>query len=450
MSNNKYKITRRYQAPVALSPAEVNEMLAYRAAAIELSKRRVQNRGLANALRDYRARLKQTGTTEIKITEILPSGHALEAREEIEGGEAAIGPGRIANLKRMLARRKRDLVYEDKKPGTPENYVGIEIELIAEVNERDMAAGLVSAGLEGWVTRHDDGSINMNGIARGCDGCWNPGEDCDCDEDCHHIEQCGGHCGSKHYTHELCVLARQTEVRGIVTKLCNFLAGVGAKVNASCGLHVHLDMRQRQVEQAFSNLVAAQKFLFAMQPASRQDNEFCQRVTGRNYRQLHSRYYAVNTQSMREHNTLEVRLHAGTVNATKICNWVDILVAIVEAPEMAVTPRTLVGFFRQVPLNEELRAYMAARIEKFKPQIEAEAGAIYSGYTPPLGAPALGRAQTSPPDHNDLCHWYRNARGEWSRWSRRIAQWMPVRVADLANPDEPAQLEGDSELSEVA
>ncbi len=111
-------------------------------------------------------------------------------------------------------------------------------------------------------------------------------------------------------------------------------------VNDSCGFHVHLDMRCRNkvkaLELLFSNLDKLKKEV----DPSRLTNKYCTLNKSKSVRsQLLSKnkYRAINTASLKEHGTIEVRLHEGTVDINKIKSWVDKLIKIVTPANLGKT-----------------------------------------------------------------------------------------------------------------
>ena len=111
-----------------------------------------------------------------------------------------------------------------------------------------------------------------------------------------------------------------------IAKVCKVLNDNGAKVNKSCGMHVHIDMRKLNASDIIlqgENLVAALPVLQRLVPKSRVKNTYCLDNKGK-FKQ-NSRYYAINSQSLSSHTTIEVRLHSATTNAEKITNWVKLL-----------------------------------------------------------------------------------------------------------------------------
>lgn len=126
------------------------------------------------------------------------------------------------------------------------------------------------------------------------------------------------------------------------------LDDAGATVNSSCGLHVHFDASDLDVN-ALKNILrryaAHEAEIDAFMPASRRGNEntYCKSIRGfvqgnfetiSSIRDLvarqNSRYYKVNLQSISRHGTIEFRQHSGTVNAAKIANWVRFLAAFID------------------------------------------------------------------------------------------------------------------------
>ena len=139
-------------------------------------------------------------------------------------------------------------------------------------------------------------------------------------------------------------------------------------INKTCGMHVHIDMRKRDQVKAFSQLVRAQPVLYAMCPPSRKDNRYCKPTRGAKLARRHingERYRGINACALREHNTLEIRIHSGTLSAAKVVNWVDLLVAIVDGKEMKRTFSKPKSLARHLGISETLGRYMAERVEMF-------------------------------------------------------------------------------------
>lgn len=145
---------------------------------------------------------------------------------------------------------------------------------------------------------------------------------------------------------ELRILSKVTDLDNNLSKVQAWLTTVNAKVNNSCGLHVHLDMRSFDFNIAYSNLISRQDQMFRSVCNSRKANRFC-RFTKLNKKQIamvnaisllpaavsvdiddddlfdNHKYHAISLNPIitREYKTIEVRLHEGTVDCSKIYDW---------------------------------------------------------------------------------------------------------------------------------
>lgn len=120
----------------------------------------------------------------------------------------------------------------------------------------------------------------------------------------------------------------------IVWDICKFLKD-RAYVNNSCGTHVHFDMRgfkREDVERFGERLACAVPALKKIIPRSRRKNENCHDIINSidgggddfDFGYSDDRYCFVNMQAYKLHQTIEVRGHAGTLNARKILNWIKV------------------------------------------------------------------------------------------------------------------------------
>lgn len=133
-------------------------------------------------------------------------------------------------------------------------------------------------------------------------------------------------------------------------KVTRALRAAGAKVNRTCGLHVHIDARRmppRQAVRIAQNYYHLRDLINASLAPSRRDNTYCH-ICVFNYTEaqvnelpqfeswsellLHysSRYLAVNFQAYARHKTLEFRQHQGSINFSKIKRWVLFIMSLVE------------------------------------------------------------------------------------------------------------------------
>lgn len=281
---------------------------------------------------------------------------------ERHGNDGGWGLEKIKQLSRI--------VFEDKAPTRIDlgQWLSVELELIMPTKNAESAfvSFLRKADLQNSVTIKDDGSVKVN-------------RSCDCDE--YETDEDGNDGGLIHasdctadddtaYGREIVVTFKEGQWE-IIKSICSKLNELGCKVNKSCGLHVHFDMRHMEnrrkmgiLAQRVAKVVPA---LRQMLPASRQDNEYCSRVINRHSDSDESRYarYAfVNVKSYDRHQTLEVRGHSGTTDANKIINWIRILRVVMAKPNRSVV-NTVQDMLAKFNFDTDLQVYMLARQAKF-------------------------------------------------------------------------------------
>lgn len=219
---------------------------------------------------------------------------------------------------------------ESCKPETKDNHVGIEIEFYSIYDSYAIGRMILSNDLGDYVRLGDDGSIEP---------CEDQFEDCDC---C-----CPSHCNCEdiredYYSHEMRILATEKQLSKVINKVGVILKECEAKVNKTCGLHVHIDMRNRDVAQCYKKLVNVQDVLFDMVKSHRKESTYCTKNQSPIYDSSNmytdpdrNRYTAINKMAYGQHRTLEVRLHHGTVNAEEIKHWAKLLCGIVNSTAKA-------------------------------------------------------------------------------------------------------------------
>lgn len=238
---------------------------------------------------------------------------------------------------RFLKSKEKRIVFDQKNPDTTDNYIGIEIEFSCDLDQQDLAFVLYEAGLHKNACLKTDGSVKAE--------------------------------GRDQHPHELCLLGKEKEIFDLIQRTTKVLADCNAKVNKSCGMHVHLDMRNRNVETVFNNLVCSQNILFAMNPYSRQTGTFCRRIDTKDFdlaKKSGSRYYGINAASHAKHKTIEIRIHSGTIMERKISNWVKLLLTITNKKEVIKkASASLKQFISSYDIDSELASYIAERMNKF-------------------------------------------------------------------------------------
>lgn len=124
---------------------------------------------------------------------------------------------------------------------------------------------------------------------------------------------------------------------------CDAMRETGAKVNHTCGLHVHIgaeNISSEHYANIFKNYQMMEVAIDSFMARSRRENNgfYCLSLRSESLGEtresiqanLHSRYYKVNPRSYERHKTIEFRQHQGTTNYTKISNWVKFLVKLVD------------------------------------------------------------------------------------------------------------------------
>lgn len=211
----------------------------------------------------------------------------------------------------------------ETKPKTNHNYVGIEIECFSKLSHAEAQILAVEMGIDSWLNLGTDGSVEAD---------W--GSD-----------------------FELRVLVRETQLKSSLDKLAKFLKKGKFGANQSCGLHVHLDMRNRSMLDAYDKLRKFQDLMFGMVSEDRQRDKhgYCAYVRDFNQNQ---RYVAINKNAYNEHRTLEIRLHQGTVDTKQIGNWINLLLKMVNSKSTPKDFKKKEQVLKWVSKNKNLKTYI--------------------------------------------------------------------------------------------
>lgn len=274
--------------------------------------------------------------------------------------------------------KKFKMLFETKKTHVPNSetayageYIGVEIEC--------------------FVPKNEDFECN----------CDRDSDDCNCDRDNDSIlsdmreyvlaNRIKGvcfkgdgsiNCDDEYQALEVCVLTKIGDMSNLEA-VCKMLSHFKAEVNKSCGLHVHLDMRdakalgrdagQTLVTRRARNITNAMDLMVSMQPQSRRSNTYC-KLGSSKFRG--DRYYAVNKTAYGKYNTLEVRLHSSTTNYEKIQNWVK-LVYMLSRKNNNKKVKNLGDLMNLFPeLSDEYITYLEGRIRTFSPELYAGTGSV--------------------------------------------------------------------------
>lgn len=216
----------------------------------------------------------------------------LAANQPRSGAVVVTAAGRLKGL-----REPEEVILEDAPiPSGYEAVTGVEIEYYPRMGGTEVVTrAIFRAGLAGAVSVAPDGSLSQGGV-------------------------------------ELRVMATREHLGRVVRKA---LAIAPGRVDSSCGLHVHLDMRHRDVDRVWANLLAVEAVICRSQPRERilpdEGGGYCKMLKAEE-KVLSSpgnrdRYRAINAASLAK-GTIEVRAHTGSSNPTKILAWCEFLNAI--------------------------------------------------------------------------------------------------------------------------
>lgn len=205
-----------------------------------------------------------------------------------------------------------DIIKQHKKPTTNDNYVGIEIEMLSPKTIEQMNKEFVAQRLHRYVNIGTDGSIRndspdpMNAM-------------------------------------ELRICLPESMLEEKIKAIAEVLRKNRCYANRSCGLHVHLDMRNRDPELCYRNFFKVQNIMLLVQPETRRNNRYCMpnekaslklkefsagQPGDRGNYDL-KRRVVINTDSYHknEMRTIEIRVHEGATKFKDIYNWAQFLVA---------------------------------------------------------------------------------------------------------------------------
>lgn len=251
-------------------------------------------------------------------------------------GKVMSSPGTILNIFQL---GKGNVLNSPKIPLTKERHIGIEIEFVHRDNVHVIIDKILEhKNLWKYVQLKHDRSVNGS--------------------------------GSREHGHELILITSEKSRYERIKEVADFLHSIDADVNTTCGLHVHLDMRNRNVKKSFHNLVSSQDILMNTQPASRHNNSYCETNTTTDFvreQNNDQRYKVINATAYNKFNTLEVRCHSGTIDYSKIINWVDFLIKITDSKQLVKKPKNLEELQGMVEFNNSEIEYIAERIELFSP-----------------------------------------------------------------------------------
>lgn len=241
-------------------------------------------------------------------------------------------------------------LYTDKKPTVMKKYIGIELEFCAPIKKNEFAVKLFKAGIYKYAQLKEDGSLRPK------DG---------------------------ETAFELAILLEESIYKKQFKVITDILKEVKAVAkDRRCGLHVHLDMRKRNKDLVYNNLVAAQFALLSVVDPRRHNNEFCKIVESRKFPtnftgDRQERYKTINAVAYYKYKTLEIRMHEGSVDYNEIVNWVDLLIRVARHKKKLIYPITQLDVLnKRIKLNKANYKYNLERACSWQIQNTPEARAL--------------------------------------------------------------------------
>lgn len=272
-----------------------------------------------------------------------------EEREVMGLTYSTVGGVFTKPIRHMITKESIEQIIKNNKsphPKMKDNYVGIELECIVHADRKQLEAAFIKQKLQSNVHVGTDGSLRTD--AR------------------------GGNC------YEVRVLVKERDISTIIPKIVDVLKSFKGYVNNSCGMHVHLDMRHRNVSQAYGRLFNAKMLLQSMVSVDRLTNNYCTPNTHANYSseyEVRTKYKQINLLTYERIKTLEVRLHGGCLTASKIVNWVKLLTYVTDT-ECAINTVTSTNFMAAYPdMTPKMQDYIMKRVgdvSKTRPDVTTD------------------------------------------------------------------------------
>ena len=164
-------------------------------------------------------------------------------------------------------------------------------------------------------------------------------------------------------------------------KVCKVLKQKNAKINKSCGLHIHLDASDFSLDDwksLIKNHINYEKLITSFMPPSRRNNYYCISMMKRFmikeniYRKIDncdsieeirdfydSKYYRLNVMSYFRHKSVEFRQHSGTIEFEKIKNWILLLNALVKkAKKHELSPHGNISSLKKIVPSKTFKFYL--------------------------------------------------------------------------------------------
>ena len=181
-------------------------------------------------------------------------------------------------------------------------------------------------------------------------------------------------------------------------KVYEVLNEIGAKVDKSCGTHVHFDVADYSIENmiSFINLWYNNKNVINyLVPESRRHNEYCTQIYRHDIDEINekynrgvirgirdiawvigTRYKTINLNSYVKYGTVEIRQHGGTTEFSKMEAWIVMIYQMLEVAKsnkvntikaLRSTPNNFNKFLKEINLDDScIGDFLTDRFNHFK------------------------------------------------------------------------------------
>tara|TARA_R110000803_G_scaffold79152_2_gene144647 strand:+ start:1751 stop:2743 length:993 start_codon:yes stop_codon:yes gene_type:complete len=151
-------------------------------------------------------------------------------------------------------------------------------------------------------------------------------------------------------TYEIKLIFKQSEMMSIIPKVFKVLRDCKVKVNSSCGLHVHLDARNRNRKDMYNNLFKCQDAIIDVSSNKRIEGRWCTKNIRSTYdgqMSEYERYKVINVRSYERHSTIEVRVGRATLEVGKVLAYVRMLTNIVDSEKINTDIKTTAAYCKK-------------------------------------------------------------------------------------------------------
>jgi hypothetical protein len=230
--------------------------------------------------------------------------------------------------------------FKNKKPKNDLNHVGIELELVSKLSINEIRFLFATNGLQNNITVKSDASIVT----------------------------------TKAHMHavEIAIIAAENEFKQVINKVIDLIKDF-SKINKSCGLHVHLDARNRNIKHLYKSLYESQNLLYSICDRERVNNNYCKMTNFYEeyggYSYGGDRYQGINRGAFSKFKTLEVRIMNGSLNKTLLNNYIHLLIKIASKTQFYTDKAFILNSFDSAVITynitSNLANYLRKRIKKY-------------------------------------------------------------------------------------